>query len=188
VSTLADSWVRLRVLGRAQSVALDVCEAVCRIADQPAKDQEKLETMIDRLRHELQQRLEQLRDETEKIGRALGALGPGVRPTRTASRAARARPAAAAAPKPPPASPRTRTAPTSKPKPRARTAPGSTKRTVLGALPKDGAMTAGEVAKATGLKIGTVSTTLSQAAKSGEVTKAKRGYQRRDSGEASATS
>jgi predicted Rossmann fold nucleotide-binding protein DprA/Smf involved in DNA uptake len=143
--------------------------------------------MIDRLRLELQQRLEQLRDETEKIGRALRALGPGGKPTRKAAPAARSRPAAAAAPKPPPASPRTRTASTSKPKPRARTAPGSTKRTVLGALPEHGAMTAGEVAKATGLKIGTVSTTLSKAAKSGEVTKAKRGYQRPDAGGDTAT-
>jgi DNA-binding IclR family transcriptional regulator len=37
-------------------------------------------------------------------------------------------------------------------------------------------MTAGEVAKATGLAPGTVSTTLSKLAKSGEVAKAKRGY------------
>jgi len=38
-------------------------------------------------------------------------------------------------------------------------------------------MTAGEVATATGLGRGTVSTTLSKLAKSGEVTKAARGYQ-----------
>lgn len=144
--------------------------------------------MIDRLRHELQERLGQLQDEAEKIGRALVALGPGGKPTRTAAPAARSRAAVAATPKRPPTSPRKRTASTSKPKPRARTASGSTKSTVLGALPKDGAMTAGEVAKATGLKIGTVSTTLSKAAKSGEVTKAKRGYQRPDAGEAAASS
>jgi CRP-like cAMP-binding protein len=37
-------------------------------------------------------------------------------------------------------------------------------------------MTAGEVAAATGLARGTVSTTLSKLAKSGEVLKAERGY------------
>jgi DNA-binding IclR family transcriptional regulator len=37
-------------------------------------------------------------------------------------------------------------------------------------------MTAGEVAKATGLGRGTVSTTLSKLTKSGEVAKADRGY------------
>jgi DNA-binding IclR family transcriptional regulator len=38
-------------------------------------------------------------------------------------------------------------------------------------------MTAGEIAAATGLGRGTVSTTLSKLAKSGELTKAARGYQ-----------
>jgi DNA-binding IclR family transcriptional regulator len=47
---------------------------------------------------------------------------------------------------------------------------------VLGALSSGGAMTAGEVAKATGLERGTVSTTLSKLAKAGQVTKAERGY------------
>jgi DNA-binding transcriptional regulator GbsR (MarR family) len=59
---------------------------------------------------------------------------------------------------------------------------------VLGALFKDGAMTAGEVAKATGLGRGTVSTTLSKLAKSGEVTKAERGYQLPEAGGTSVTS
>ncbi len=40
-----------------------------------------------------------------------------------------------------------------------------------------GAMTASEVASATGLGRASVSTTLSKLAKSGEVTKAQRGYQ-----------
>jgi DNA-binding IclR family transcriptional regulator len=47
---------------------------------------------------------------------------------------------------------------------------------VLAALEKGGAMTAGEVASATGLGRGTVSTTLSKLAKSGVVVKADRGY------------
>lgn len=47
---------------------------------------------------------------------------------------------------------------------------------MLGALSADGAMIAGEVAKATGLARGTVSTTLTKLAKTGEVSKAERGY------------
>ncbi len=48
---------------------------------------------------------------------------------------------------------------------------------MLRALADGTAMTAGEVAAATGLARGTVSTTLSKLAKSGELLKAERGYQ-----------
>jgi len=48
---------------------------------------------------------------------------------------------------------------------------------VLAALSERDAMTAGEVAAATGLGRETVSTTLSKLAKTGEVQKAERGYQ-----------
>jgi DNA-binding transcriptional ArsR family regulator len=58
-----------------------------------------------------------------------------------------------------------------------RTAPGATKTAVLAALGSGGAMTAGEVANATGLGRASVSTTLSKLAKAGQVTKADRGYQ-----------
>jgi DNA-binding transcriptional ArsR family regulator len=64
-----------------------------------------------------------------------------------------------------------------RPRAAARTAQGETKTVVLEALASGEAMTAGEVASATGLGRGTVSTTLSKLAKSGEVTKAARGYQ-----------
>jgi DNA-binding IclR family transcriptional regulator len=47
---------------------------------------------------------------------------------------------------------------------------------VLAALAGGDAMTAGEVATKAGLARGTVSTTLSKLAKSGEVQKAERGY------------
>jgi DNA-binding IclR family transcriptional regulator len=47
---------------------------------------------------------------------------------------------------------------------------------VLAALSSDRAVTAGEVAKATGLARPTVSTTLSKLSKTGEVVKANRGY------------
>jgi biotin operon repressor len=51
-----------------------------------------------------------------------------------------------------------------------------TKEAVLAALANGDAMTAGEVAAATGLGRGSVSTTLSKLAKSGETVKADRGY------------
>ncbi|MGO9899146.1 MAG: helix-turn-helix domain-containing protein [Solirubrobacteraceae bacterium] len=59
----------------------------------------------------------------------------------------------------------------------ARTAPGATKAAVLAALKGGSAMTAGEIAAATGLGRATVSTTLSKLAGSGEIAKAARGYQ-----------
>jgi DNA-binding transcriptional ArsR family regulator len=55
--------------------------------------------------------------------------------------------------------------------------PGATKAAVLAALKDGSAMTAGEIAAATGLGRATTSTTLSKLAKSGEITKAARGYQ-----------
>jgi DNA-binding MarR family transcriptional regulator len=57
-----------------------------------------------------------------------------------------------------------------------RTAPGATKANVLAALSKDQSATSGEVAAATGIARGTVSTTLSRLVKTGEVVKAQRGY------------
>ena len=57
-----------------------------------------------------------------------------------------------------------------------RTAPGATKASVLAALAGGDAMTAGQVAAKAGLARGTVSTTLSKLAKTGEVQKAERGY------------
>ena len=57
-----------------------------------------------------------------------------------------------------------------------RTAPGATKASVLAALAGGEAMTAGQVATKAGLARGTVSTTLSKLAKTGEVQKAERGY------------
>ena len=59
----------------------------------------------------------------------------------------------------------------------ARTASGVTKSAVLAALASGNAITAGEVANATGLGRASVSTTLSKLAKTGEITKATRGYQ-----------
>jgi DNA-binding transcriptional ArsR family regulator len=120
--------------------------------------------VIDRLRKEIEARLEQVLAEAEKLRKALSALDPrgqssstsAAKPRSRATRAGRQRPAAS--------------------RTRHRTAPGATKARVLQALPDGKAMTAGEVATATGLARGTVSTTLSKLAKSGEVSKAQRGY------------
>jgi CRP-like cAMP-binding protein len=57
----------------------------------------------------------------------------------------------------------------------ARAPRGQNKAKVLDAL-KDGPMTASEIAKATGIGTGTVSTMLTKMAKSGELAKAERGY------------
>jgi MarR family protein len=61
--------------------------------------------------------------------------------------------------------------------PRRARPPGATKTAVLQALSGGDALTAGEVATATGLGRGTVSTTVSKLAKNGEVRQAARGYQ-----------
>jgi CRP-like cAMP-binding protein len=58
----------------------------------------------------------------------------------------------------------------------ARAPRGQNKAKVLDAL-KNGPMTASEIAKVTGIGTGTVSTMLTKMAKSGELTKAERGYQ-----------
>ena len=138
--------------------------------------------MIDRIRHDIQQRLDQLLAEADKLRHALAALGPRGRsaptPNRTSSQPAAKRSAKTPdAPKQTPTRTRTPTARTTNgARASSRTAPGETKAKVLAALSSDGASTAGEVAKATGLARPTVSTTLSRLSKSGEVVKADRGY------------
>jgi DNA-binding transcriptional ArsR family regulator len=138
--------------------------------------------LIDRIRQEIQERLEQILAEADKLRAALVALGdraktqtstPAPAPrkrTRSSTPAASSKPATAtrAAAKPA-AAPKATNSST-------RTAPGATKNTVLAALEKGGALTAGEVAEATGLGRGTVSTTLSKLARAGVVVKAERGY------------
>ena len=147
---------------------------------------------LDQIRRDIQARLEELLGEIERLGRALVALtsresepersGPAapVAGTATASesvatsarRAPRAR-KASVPPRPTAPAPASSTA---APTP-ARTAPGATRAAILAALKDGNAMTAGEIAAATGLGRATVSTTLSKLAASGEITKAARGYQ-----------
>ena len=134
--------------------------------------------MIDRLREQLQERLDQLLGEADRLRKALAALDPRSpkappreRPARRTAEATGSEPAASAAKR----TPARRTAKPAARPPR-RTAPGATKAAVLAALAGGEAMTAGEVAAKAGLARATVSTTLSKLAKTGEVQKAERGY------------
>jgi len=126
--------------------------------------------VIDRLRKEIELRLDQLLDEAEKLRRALAALDP-----RRGSPPASVEDAASSPARPTPTATTSRVGAASATT--QRTPPGATKARVLGALSSDRGMTAGEVSAATGLARGTVSTTLTKLAKSGEVRKMERGYQ-----------
>lgn len=138
--------------------------------------------MIDRIRQDIQESLDQLLAEADKLRRALIALDPrpqSATPPREARNSAGGDKASAtpSLPKSPTARARTRAASAaSRP---AKTASGATKTKVLSALSHDGALTAGEVANATGLGRATVSTTLSKLAKTGQIAKAQRGYRLR---------
>jgi DNA-binding transcriptional ArsR family regulator len=159
--------------------------------------------MLDQLRHDIQTRLDELLSEAEKLRHALaaltsrhGATAPKtIRSSSTTRSRRRAQPAPATASRKPARSRQTAKSQTTTdvapPKPEdsqattpvkgasrapARTAPGATKAAVLTALANGRAMTAGEVANATGLGRATVSTTLSKLTKTGELTKAARGY------------
>ena len=111
--------------------------------------------------HKLNEELERLRD-------ALTRLEGGAR-----SRVGAARRNRKPTPRPAGSAPRTAAAkPASVP---ARAPRGQNKAKVLDAL-KDGPMTASEIAKATGIATGTVSTMLTKLARSGELAKAERGY------------
>ena len=111
--------------------------------------------------HKLSEELERLRDALSRLeGGARSRVGAPRRnrkPAPTSARSARRTPAAKPASAP------------------ARAPRGQNKAKVLNAL-KDGPMTASEIAKATGIATGTVSTMLSKMAKSGELAKAERGY------------
>ena len=134
--------------------------------------------MIDRLREQIQERIDQLAGEADRLRKALAALDPrssaqsaSEPPAPKRAEAATTKPAASATKR----APARRTSRAAAPSPR-RTARGATKASVLGALAGGEAMTAGQVADKTGLARATVSTTLSKLAKNGEVQKAERGY------------
>ena len=158
--------------------------------------------MLDQLHRDIKNRLDDLLSEADKLRHALAALGsrngnekPSAAPASPKQSApSRGRPRAT--PTPPgtarkPTGSRSRatvtatrsasasTKPAATPNARAatRTAPGATKNAILTALADGRAMTAGEIATATGLGRPTVSTTLSRLARTGEVSKAARGYE-----------
>jgi hypothetical protein len=134
--------------------------------------------VIDRIRHDIQQRLDQLLAEADKLRRALAALDPRQR-SASAHNPARSQPTAktpTAAKQTPVRTPKRAAGQTNGASVSSRTAPGQTKATVLAALAGDRVLTAGEVAAATGLGRPTVSTTLSRLSKAGDVVKADRGY------------
>jgi DNA-binding transcriptional ArsR family regulator len=151
-----------------------------RVYDRPLPDHDEETNVIDRLREQIQQRLDQLLGEADRLRKALAVLDP--RPSKPPARKPPARNTAAATETKPAASTTKRTAARRASRPAARsprrTAPGATKASVLAALAGGEAMTAGQVADKTGLARPTVSTTLSKLAKSGEVEKAERGYRR----------
>ena len=110
--------------------------------------------MIDRIRHDIQERLEQLVAEADKLRHALAALDPRERSTskpKTASQPTAKRVAKTPdAPEHTPARTRTRTASTANAAGAStRTAPGETKARVLAALSSEHGLTAGEVANTT---------------------------------------
>lgn len=128
--------------------------------------------MISEIRRDIQNRLDQLLSEADKLRKALTALG-GSDGNAESSGASRSSARAGAKSR----SGATRRSSSSTSRARSsRGAAGSTKGAVLSALASGEAMTAADVAKATGLGRASVSTTLSRLAKSGEVTKAERGY------------
>jgi len=151
--------------------------------------------MLDQIRRDIQARLDQLLSEADKLRRALAILGPRDGSKTTEPRDGGHAPSAPGRPHSPASRRRAATPPAgegtqrlagsqrvaasgdSKAGVAGRTAPGATKTAVLEALAGGDAMTAGEVASATGLGRASVSTTLSKLAKTGEITKASRGYQ-----------
>ncbi len=134
--------------------------------------------MIDQIREQIQQYLDQILSEADRLRKALAALDPRSPASRRRTAPARKR---TPAPTRKPPAPATEAAParrTRQPAARttARATSGATKTAVLEALADGQAMTASEVAAKAGLGRASVSTTLSKLAKSGEVQKAQRGY------------
>lgn len=146
--------------------------------------------MIDRIRQDIQARLDQLLAEADRLRQALTALGAdngssrtsargGSRSTRAGSSSGRARSSSARATAAPKRAARsTQTRSRSSAATTRRASSGGTKSSVLKALGEANgkALTASEVASATGLGRASVSTTLSKLARAGEVEKADRGY------------
>jgi predicted Rossmann fold nucleotide-binding protein DprA/Smf involved in DNA uptake len=128
---------------------------------------EQVKARIKHIEDELA-RHERLSDELERLRDALGRLEGAARSRVTGGRRGRRRAATPAAPAPPAGAAQRASAPARAPR-------GQNRAKVLEALRK-GPMTASELARATGIATGTVSTLLTKLAKTGEVGKADRGY------------
>jgi DNA invertase Pin-like site-specific DNA recombinase len=126
---------------------------------------QQVKARIKHIEEQLQQH-HKLTDELERLRGALSRLEGEAR-SRVRTRGRNRKPAAKSA-----GSATRPVKPASAP---ARAPRGQNKAKVLDAL-KNGPMTASEIAKATGIGTGTVSTMLTKMAKSGELTKAERGY------------
>jgi hypothetical protein len=143
--------------------------------------------LIDRIRKEIEERLAEIQAEERQLRQVLGALETGTASAAAgaARRASRALPrrgadkpaAPATAASAAPAAAAAKPASTRRRGGSGRGGSGETKSRVLQALADGTAKTASEVAAASGLGRGSVSTTLSKLAKAGELIKADRGYQ-----------
>jgi predicted Rossmann fold nucleotide-binding protein DprA/Smf involved in DNA uptake len=140
---------------------------------------ERIKARVTQIEEQLKQH-QNLTDELERLRSALARLEGEVRSRVTAGRRGRqpaAAPKSSAAPKA--AAKRNSAAvPGAAGEPRraaARTPRGQNKDNILEAL-KDGAKTASQISKQTGIGTCTVSTTLTTMAKAGEIVKAERGY------------
>lgn len=134
--------------------------------------------MIDDLRQQIQNRLDELDGEADRLRQALDALGSesSARSRRPASRARRTSPARRTArPRVTDRGPRPGATRRSAGN-RARARRGETRSAVLASLTPGNMLTAAQVAQKTGLERGTVAATLSRLAKTPQVEKAERGY------------
>jgi CRP-like cAMP-binding protein len=111
--------------------------------------------------------LARLRDAVKKLERPVVSRLGGERAPAAESTARTRRPAATTRP---------RAAASSRAAGRATAPRGQNKAKILAALKESEPLTATEIAKLTGISAGTVSTTLNKMAKTGELTKAERGY------------
>jgi hypothetical protein len=136
--------------------------------------------LLDRIRADIEARLKELRAEEQELVRVLKALGrKNGEPAAAAPRSRRSKSATAKSGRKTMTAVKATKSRSTKATPtrsKAGSTPGSTKGRILEALGDGSPRTAGEVATAAGLGRGSVSTTLSKLAKSGEVVKADRGY------------
>jgi len=177
-----------RSLDTAQDALAELRKDTGRDVGQAARDLYKnLRTFLSTASRDTGKLATALQRDFAQAQKRLGNPGPSSRHASASSRARGARsetaarrpqrtrtPARAGAPAP--ASTRSAAAGPSPTRP-ARAATGAAKGAILAALAGGQAMTAAELATATGLGRGTVSTTLSRLARAGQITKADRGYQ-----------